>query len=125
MDVTEESSFWVFLRLLPKRSAPLHDQLTEICSSFGKVLKVVIMHGRGQALVQMSAAKEAAKIVMHGEINGGIMHSEWKKAAMVKLGAERGTKKEGALQAKGWDMNNEKVVTQEVYRRSHSPPVQY
>jgi hypothetical protein len=55
-----EDSAWVFIRKLPNcKVMPVGDHLSAFCAEFGAVLKVVMMHGRRQALVEMTTAAEA------------------------------------------------------------------
>ena len=116
-ECTQATSSWLFIRKLPKRvSVP---QLELCVGSIATVVKVVLMHGHGKALVETASLDDAQAVLEYAATKGGLQHPDWPKAALVAPGAPRAgdTGAPAATPVKAeWDMTDPKVIEREVTR---------
>ena len=84
-------SNWLHFRKLPKKGdtlSTLPQVLRVICEPFGEVLKLVVLHGRGQALVQLKDHDACKHFI--DSTKKQVIYEGWRQVAQVEFGQMRG-----------------------------------
>lgn len=108
----QEDVTCVYIRKLPKRAHGLQRQLESVLAKHGAVKQVVVMHGRGHAIVRMETADAVQAVLASCKAEGGLRCEHWPRAAEISLG----NKRESGVEL-GWDLNDDNVVQREVCTR--------
>lgn len=77
----------IHFRKLPKKGAAftsLKDCLDELCSPFGDVVSISVLHGRGQALVEFSS-HDAVVRFMSAHPQNSVDHPTWRSGAIIEM----------------------------------------
>lgn len=119
LDKTDQLKSWVHLRKLPYRknaSTMLSHQLTEFCLQYVDAVRVVLMHNRGQALIEMTYHDQmqleiffdAIRVTSPEKEEFMLLLSGWTCPAVAQLGQPNKTS--------GWDMTDDTIISTEVAR---------
>lgn len=112
----ECSSPWLHFRKLPKKGVALKSVqilLKNYCAQFGTIVKFVVLHGRGQALVEFSDCSSSFRLL---EFSGGIIAlAGWEHQLHVALGEPR-IKLDESTDRAGRIQHDSEIVNREVTR---------